>query len=94
VNNPLTDEERRDWNDRAMRILEVRHVAPHDDYLVVTCRRARRYEDTLQAKDAQIEALVAALRAYMVWEPATVVEADYRTVMYRAAEAAIKEATT
>ena len=42
----------------------------------------------------KLEALVAALRAYMVWEPATVVEADYRTVMYRAAEAAIKEATT
>jgi len=61
VNNPLTDEERREWNDRAAHILKVGHVAPHDDYLIVTCRRARRYEDTLQVKDEQIAALVTAL---------------------------------
>jgi len=50
--------------------------------------------DTIQAKDAQIEALVTALRAYMVWEPARTCEHDYRSQMYRKAQEAIKEATS
>ena len=48
----------------------------------------------IQAKDAQIEALVTALRAYMVWEPARTCEHDYRSQMYRKAQEAIKEATS
>jgi len=51
------------------------------------------YEEQLRAKDAQIAALVTALKAYMEWEPATILRGDYRTIMYRAAEAAIEEAT-
>jgi len=46
----------------------------------------------IEGKDEQIKALVTALKAYMEWEPATTLRADYRTIMYRAAEAAIKEA--
>ena len=88
MSEPLTAEERavlREWAQTGF----GGHAVP-----VTKARIYLRYEATLQAKDEQIEQLVAALRAYMVWEPATVVEADYRTVMYRAAEAAIKEATT
>jgi len=54
--------------------------------------RILRYAATLKARDEQIEALVMALRAYMNWEPATTVAGDYRTLMFRAAELAIKEA--
>jgi len=86
----LTKDERRAWQ------LGTEDIATNARGFVsaeVLAMNRQRYEKTLQALDVQIEALVMALRAYMNWEPATTVAGDYRTLMFRAAELAIKEAT-
>ena len=78
------------WQRSELALHATLALGGNEDKVAVVCLR---YEATLQAKDATIEALVKALRAYMDWEPAHQNTYDYRTQMWRAAKAAIKEAT-
>jgi len=91
---PLTRDERRAWQ------LGTEDIATNARGFIsaeVLAMNRRRYEATLAKQDAQIAALVKALRALMEWEPDEGhtrydYDADLETIWGEATEA-IEEAT-